>query len=123
MSARKEQRKHKRFQAPKGLLVGIGPEFNKVGPLIDLSMTGLAFHYVGTKEEPPKGSYVDIFMTDGDFYLGNLPIKLITDVEVVDTDPYPPSSLRRCGVRFEKITPQQKAKLKDFIENHTVGEV
>ena len=121
MTDRKEQRKSKRFQAPKGTLVGIGPEFNKVGPLIDLSMTGLAFHYVGT-QETPKGSYVDIFMTDGEFYIGNLPIKPMMDCQIVDKDPSASSTLRRCGVEFGKLTDQQKAGLERFIQEHTVGE-
>ena len=121
MTDRKEQRKSKRFQAPKGTFVGIGPEFNKVGPLIDLSMTGLAFDYVGT-EETPKGSYVDIFVTDGEFYMGNLPIKPMRDCQIVDKDPSASSTLRRCGVEFDKLTDQQKAGLERFIQEHTVGE-
>lgn len=42
-----EHRKHRRFQAPKGVFVGVGPDFVKVGRLRDLSMGGLAFRYVG----------------------------------------------------------------------------
>ncbi|UCD86267.1 MAG: PilZ domain-containing protein [Desulfobacterales bacterium] len=121
MSDGKEQRNHKRFQAPKGVLVGIGREFNRVGPLIELSIIGLAFKYVGTKK-PPKGSYVAIFMSDGDFYLGNLPIKPTIDCQVVETDPSASSTLRRCGVKFGKLTDQQKAELERFIKEYTVAE-
>ncbi len=31
-------------------------------------------------------------------------------------------TLRECWVKFEKLTPEQEAKLKEFIETHTVGE-
>lgn len=121
MAKKKEHRKRKRFQVPEGTFVGIGPEFDKVGPLVDLSMTGLSFRYVGGKE-PPKASYVDIFMTNGEFYLGRLPIEPMENCEVVDTDPSTPSTLRRCGVKFGKLTQEQKTKLKKFIEQHTIGE-
>jgi hypothetical protein len=46
-----ERRKHKRFQAPIGVFVGIGPGFTKVGRITDMSLGGLAFRYLG-REEP-----------------------------------------------------------------------
>jgi hypothetical protein len=62
-------------------------------------------------------------MKKGDFYLGKLPIKIISDVRVVKTTSADEITLRECWVEFEKLTPQQEAKLKEFIETHTVGEV
>jgi hypothetical protein len=116
-----EHGKEKRFQAPKGVFVGIGPAFDKVGRLRDVSMDGLAFRYFGNGEAS-KGSYVDVFMTEGDFYLGKVPIKIISDVDVVEKTSPDSKTLRQCHVRFEKLTPPQRAKLKEFIEKHTVGE-
>jgi hypothetical protein len=111
MAKRKEQRKHKRFQVPTGMFVGIGPDFTKLGPLTDLSMTGLAFRYIGV-DEPSNGSYLDIFLTEGDFFLGRIPFKTISDVEIVEKVPSSPMTMRRCAVRFRKLTRQQKAELK-----------
>jgi hypothetical protein len=84
-------------------------------------MDGLAFRYLGAEEEL-SGSYVDIFMTSGDFYLGKLQIKIISDVRVVSTTSSDAITLRECWVKFEKLTSQQEDKLREFIENHTVGE-
>ena len=118
---RVERRKHQRFQAPKGVFIGVGPQDVEVGRLRNISMDGLAFRYLGV-EEPISGSYVDMFMTKGDFYLGKLPIKIISDVRVLKTTSSDTITLRECWVKFEKLTPQQEAKLKEFIETHTVGE-
>ena len=118
---RVERRKHKRFQAPKGVFIEIGPHDAQVGRLRNISMVGLAFRYLGI-EIPVSGSYVDIFMTKGDFYLGKLPIKIVSDVRIVKTTSSDGITLRECWVEFEKLTPQQEAKLKEFIETHTVGE-
>lgn len=63
----RERRKHKRFQIPKGAFVGLGPYFGKVGPIIDVSMSGLAFRYVGSAESN-GGSYLDMFLADKDFF-------------------------------------------------------
>lgn len=118
---RVEHRKHKRFQIPKGSFAALGPDCTKVGPVVDMSMRGLGFRYVGS-EEPPKGSYVDIFLSEGDFYLGKVPIKTISDVEVVDKAPSSSTTLRRCGVKFGTLTQNQKAQLERFILYHTIGE-
>ncbi len=119
-SRSKERRKHKRFQLPQGVFVGIGPHFTKLGRLRDLNMGGLAFRYIG-RGDSTNGSYVDIFMDEGHFFLGNVPIKVISDVEVVEKASFSSAALRRCAVKFKKLTRQQKAKLKEFIENHSVG--
>ena len=118
---RVERREHKRFQAPKGVFIELGPHDVQVGRLRNISMDGLEFRYLGV-EEPISGSYVDIFMTKGDFYLGKLPIKIISDVRVVETTSSNEITLRECWVKFEELTPEQEAKLKEFIETHTVGE-
>ena len=118
---RVERRQHKRFQSPKGVFIGVGPHDAEVGRLRNISMDGLAFRYLGIEKEL-SGSYVDIFMTSGDFYLGKIPIKIISDVRVVSTTSSDAFTLRECWVKFKDLTPQQKAKLKEFIEKHTVGE-
>ena len=122
MTKQKEHRKHKRFQAPKGVFVGVGPDFVKVGRLRDVSIRGLAFRYFGNGSAL-NGSYVDVFMEEGDFYLGRLPIKTVSDIEVVKKTSSDSKTLRRCCVKFKKLTPHQKAKLQEFIDTHTVGEV
>jgi hypothetical protein len=63
-----------------------------------------------------------MFMTDGDFYLGKLPIRVISDVRVVSATSSDSITLRECWVEFKDLTPRQRAKLEEFIENHTVGE-
>jgi hypothetical protein len=118
----KEHRRHKRFQVPKETFVALGPRFFKVGRLTDLTMDGLAFRYLGNAE-PLEGSYVDIFTAEDDFCLGRLLIQFVSDVEVAKQTPSSRSvTLRQCHVKFKRLTPQQTAKLEEFIQNHTVGE-
>jgi hypothetical protein len=84
-------------------------------------MDGLAFRYFGNGDAL-NGSYVDVFMTEGDFYLGKVPIKILSDVDVVEKTSPDAKTLRQCYVKFEKLTPQQKAKLEEFIDKYTLGE-
>ena len=117
---RVERRKHQRFQLPSSAFVGLGPYFGTVGRIVDISMGGLAFRHLG-QEEPNGSTYIDIFMNDLDFYLRNLSYKTISDFPMV-TDGRTTVTLRRRSVKFSKMTPQQKAALKDFIERYAVGE-
>ncbi len=116
-----EHRRHKRFQVPQGVFVGFGQHANKVGQIVDVSMGGLAYRYVGS-EESSDGSHLDIFVTDNDFYLGAVPFKTVCDLQVVDRAPASPMTMRRCGVQFGKLTRKQSVQLEYFIQQHTLGE-
>ncbi|UCD86725.1 MAG: hypothetical protein JSV01_02805 [Desulfobacterales bacterium] len=122
MGKKKEQRKHKRFQVPKGAFVAVAPDYDKIGPLADLTMEGLAFCYIG-EGEPPDKSHLDIFLTEGDFFLGKVPFRTISGVDLVDKVPSSPVTMKQCRVKFRKLTPDQKMKLNDFIDSHTEDEV
>jgi len=122
MTIRKDHRKHKRFQAPKGAFVGLGPHDIQVGRLRDVSMGGLGFRYIGNGE-PLKGThYVDIFMADEDFYLSRVPVKAVSDIEVLDKAPSAATTMKRCCLKFKKLTDEQRAKLEVFIDKYTMGE-
>jgi hypothetical protein len=116
-----EHRKHKRFQVPGGVFVGFGPRANKVGQMVDVSMGGLAYRYVGC-EDSCDASHLDIFVTDNDFYLGAVPFRTVCDYQVVDRVTTGPMTMRRCGVQFRKLSRKQNAQLENFIRQHTLGE-
>jgi hypothetical protein len=118
---RRERRKHKRFQVPKGAFVGLGPYFGKVGPIIDVSRGGLAFRYIGSAESN-GGSYLDMFLADKDFFLRQVQFKPMWDSKIVDEKPSSSVTMRRQGVRFKKLTHYQRSQLEYFIQNHTMGE-
>ena len=118
---RVDRRRHKRFQAPQGVFVGVGPDLDSIGLLRDISMDGLSFRYVGNGEVL-NGSYVELFMTEGDFYLGNVPIDIVSNIELLGEIFSSSETLRRCSVKFKKLTSYQMAKLQEFVDKHTVGE-
>ncbi len=117
---RVERRKHKRFQVRKGGFAGLGPYFENIGPIIDVSMGGLGFRYIGSEET--NGSYLDIFLADDDFYLRNVRFKTIWDFKSVNETLSSSVTMRRRGVQFKKLTDHQRSQLEYFIKNHAVGE-
>jgi hypothetical protein len=116
-----ERRKQKRMRVKSGAFVGVGPHFNQVGPLLDISKDGLAFCYTARKKQP-NGLSLDIFLTDGDFYLSYVPFKAVFDSEMPNnTSGYAP--IRRCRVQFGDLTENQLSRLEHIIQNHRISEM
>jgi hypothetical protein len=61
-------------------------------------------------------------MLEGDLFLAELPIKIVSDVEIVEKAPSGSVTARRCCVKFRKLTLRQKAELERFIEDYAIGE-
>jgi hypothetical protein len=116
-----ERRKHRRFQIRQGTYVALVPPYGKVGPVIDISMGGLSFRYVDGKETT-NGSYINILLTEANFYLENVPVKTILDCEIPDKSASSAIAMRRCGLQFGGLTHNQASQLKFFIENYSIGE-
>jgi hypothetical protein len=85
-------------------------------------MGGLGFRYIGNGEQLKGTHHVDIFMGEENFYLSRVPVKTVSDIEVVAKAPSAVTTMKRCCVKFKKLTDEQRAKLKEFIANYTVGE-
>ena len=113
-----ERRKLKRFQVPRGAFVGLGPYFEAVGPIMNVSLGGLGFRYIGSEE--PNGSYLDIFFDDY-FYLRNVRFKTIWHVKTVNKTPSSRMTMRQMGLQFKQMTEHQKSQLEYFIEQYAIG--
>lgn len=127
VNERAEQRKHRRFEVPTGSLVSFGFHCTVLGKITDISVGGLAFRYIG--EAHPNRSFLDISLTEHNFHLSSVRFRAVADFvvdnQVVHTIPngnlLPGRTLRRCGVKFQKLTRHQKAEIERFIQNYTMG--
>jgi hypothetical protein len=116
-----ERREHKRYQVHSGTYVALGPPYGKVGPMIDISLGGVSFEYADRKERTDE-SHINIFLTEANFYLEKVPIRTILDFEISDTLAASSVATRRCGLRFEDLTPDQASQIDFFIQNYGTGE-
>ena len=113
--------KGKWFPVGKGVFVGLGPRFRKVGQLTDVGTDGLAFQYI-SNSQASTGSYVDIFTLKGDLFLSKLPIEIVSDAQIVEKASSSSMTVRRCCVTFKGLTPLQKADLEKLIKDYAIGE-
>jgi hypothetical protein len=117
-----EQRKNSRLQVTRDALVGLGPDFVRLGQVIDVSMDGLAFRCFGSQEPSKGASELDIFLAGRAFYMRSIPFKTVWDFEMADEVWSGSVTVRRYGVRFGQLTSNQTSLLNYFIENYTTGE-
>jgi hypothetical protein len=116
-----ERRKHKRFQVQDDAIAVLRPSVDKRGPIIDISRGGLAFSYITGEDSADRSSELDILLSDLGFYLGHMPIRTVSDLEITSELPFRGIKTRRRSVQFGKLTQEQISHLERFIQNHTRG--
>ena len=115
-----EQREYKRFRVPKDAFAALGPDYIKVGQIINISMGGLAFRYLGS-EGPSNASELEIFLAGRAFYLYKLHFETVWD-SLTDKKPCSCINMKVCGLQFGDLTPQQISQLEYFIQEYALGE-
>jgi hypothetical protein len=115
-----ERRQDRRFVAKSGAFVILRPFDTGAGRLINISMGGLMFEYVSTKEPAATATEAEIFLTESVFRLYGVPCHSVWDLPIYEI---PDISLhkRRCGVQFGELSPQQATQLEYFIDHYTSG--
>ena len=116
-----ERRKQKRFSVSNGAFVALRPDYLKVGQVKNIGMDGLAFTYLMDDGKPDQSFELDIFLADQTFWLEGVPFTIISDFRI-DGIPFSSIRTRQMHVQFRDLTPDQKAHLEYFIQNHTSGE-
>lgn len=115
----KERRRHKRYQVREQALA-----INSfaIGQITDISFGGLSFKYISKESGKKELTELDIFLSDNDFYLEGIPIEPVSDRATPNASPFSTIVIRRCGIKFGKLSPNQLSKLEYFIQHYTTGE-
>jgi hypothetical protein len=119
-----EQRKYVRFLPQDSTFAALRSEFKKVGKINNISIQGLAFSYLieTVGKDPDHYSYqVDIFLSENNFHLSNVPCKIVYDVPDPTYGKNYGIKMYRCGLFFEELTKIQSELLESFINKHTIG--
>ena len=118
-----ERRENKRFHAPIGAFAVLGPNATKVGRIMNISLSGLAFRHVDKEVSLSELNEIDVFMIDDNFHVNKIPFEAVSDYEIMNEDPLALMTTRQSGLRFGELTPSQRSLLEYFIQNHTSGEL
>ncbi len=123
-----ERRMHERLRVKKPTFATLWNEqgedyIEKDGLLLDISKGGVSLRCVAKPEESEGYSSLDIFLSDYDFNVDRIPFKVTSDIEMTSASTMSEPTLRRYGIKFEKMTPEQISKLHYFLTYHTFIEV
>ncbi len=102
----------------------IKSDSSKEYQIIDISKGGLAFRYAECGDQSIRLNESDeltINLAEEDFYLDNMPCKIISDVALAEDAPSGSVSMKRCGIQFGDLSPNQTELLDYFIEDHTIA--
>ena len=117
------KRAHTRFQAKDLTFVKLCSKSDvDIGQMLDISRGGLSLRYFIDSEKTQDYSKSGIFLSGGDFIIDQIPFRTVSDTILNSSPPFSIITLRRFSVQFEKIPPDQMAKLDYFLLNHTLGE-
>jgi hypothetical protein len=120
-----EKRRQIRFLAKENAFAALGAKFTKVGRVKNISTGGLAFEYITDGDGEDNASQLDLFVSGEEFHLPKIPCRVIYDIPARRSNGnrifFQPFLTKQCGVKFETLTEEKKAKLDLFIEMHTIG--
>jgi len=101
----------------------------RMGELVDVSVGGLVFRYIQHEREGRKREETHVFIGDDSVYLDRIPSTIIEDIPVIEGASFDihglsrrsATRMRQRRVRFDGLTPDQKAQLEYFLRYRTEG--
>jgi hypothetical protein len=103
------------------------PDFKKLGPVQDISRSGLGVGYIYPAHEEvfmngnATAVEIDIFDMNNLFYVPKIPCRLIYDMQSEKVTSHNGVVSKYCGLKFGQLTKDQKEKINHFLENFTIG--
>ena len=101
------------------------PEYKELGKIVDVSQTGISFLCINREDWGNEPFAIDIFVgyekcscQTEQIILKDLPLQPVAYCHDNHQDGLAFSMMRRCGVKFGSLTPEQRAKLDLFILRH-----
>lgn len=114
-----DRRRHKRFRAREGALAFLG---SVPGRIVDISRSGMSFLYVVFEKRAAQSLTLDIFFPADDFFLRDIPVFLVSDIDCPARTPFVSVQVKRLGVRFAELSAEQKVSLQHFLAHNTIAE-
>jgi hypothetical protein len=114
-----ERRRRKRYRIREGALVFVG---RIPAEITDISQDGLGLRFPALEKLRGRELSLDIFFSEQGFYLPAVPGTLVSDIEFSSTAAFSSVRVRRFGIRFGDLSPEQASRLQEFILHNTVAE-
>jgi hypothetical protein len=123
-----EHRKHERFKVKNGAIAiirfsNIIATAQKYTQILNISRGGLAFRSIERKGESNNPAKLDLLFIDDSIcstYLKYVPLKTVWVSHINSKNSVNPLKIKKQGVVFGEMTPQQESQLDRFLEECTI---
>ena len=88
----------------------------------NISEGGMQLQSVVFDDSPPDEMLLDIFLKKDNFYLQNIPVRLVRFQKNNAASPFSSVQVKCFGLQFGELTEQQKTRLDYFIAHSATGE-
>lgn len=116
-----ERRKHKRYVVQEGAFAAI-PSNYLVGQIKDISRGGISFYCIASGEQDFNMPVLEIFSKENDFYLREIPFKIVLEVEEDNQVPCSSLQMKQISGEFGELTENQMSQLDFFLQNVAAAE-
>lgn len=117
-----ESREHERHQLNDGIAALSDSSATKFGRIRNISLGGLSVsHFDDEDWGGDAGFGSDLILAGYGFLIDDVPTRIVSDIKVIIDNPFQEISERQCSIKFEGLTPRQRARLEEIIREHSLG--
>jgi hypothetical protein len=117
------KRKDERFFVVDDVIVVLRNKSPKIGRVKDISMGGLSFEHIHGEDLERESSERDISLWLNGFSMGDIPCRVVYNISISTPPEYDFLTIhlktKRCGIRFETLTNNQREQLGFFLKTYT----
>ncbi len=106
------------FERPRMFNIG-QPRIIKLGPLSDISQSGLSVEYIADKKKEEMFDELSIFVPGQGIVVYRLPFRTISDIKVVKFEKK--RTIMRRGIKFRELNEHHFGRIKRFLRTDTRG--
>ncbi len=116
MITKKDRREFKRFRPQEGTMA---INYNALGPVLDISMGGISFKYMGNYSKKSSSALLGIFLGSEDILIEEISTKVVSDKLIYEGSSFLNTPTRKRSMQFNNLTRLQREHLRDFIGSKT----
>ncbi len=117
------RRKEKRYRAIEDVFAVTKSNPGILGNILDISNKGLSFHCLANGEPSAETFEIDLFFSKSGYLTKKIPCKKIFERTEHSQIPFSSLMMRRIGVNFVHLSPNQHKQVEHFINHLTNGQV
>jgi hypothetical protein len=120
-----DKRKNERLLVKEEVVVALRNKSSRIGRVKDVSMGGLSFEHIYDDDLEKEPLQRDISLWVNEFSIAGIPCSVVYEIPISDPPEYDFLTIRfktrRCGVQFNTLTEDQRARLGFFLLTYTKG--